>query len=89
MQKKQALAAMLLSITPALASCGGAGGEISSVSSLPPVVATQTSQTTQTTQPTQTAQNTRTRVGVGVLMFLALLTVFTWRLNASFWKEIK
>ena len=35
------------------------------------------------------AQNTRTRVGVGVLLFLALLTVFTWRLNASFWKEIK
>ena len=35
------------------------------------------------------AQNTRTRVGVGVLLFLALLTVFTWRLNASFWKYIK
>jgi len=35
------------------------------------------------------AQNTRTRVGVGVLLFLALLTVFTWRLNASFWKAIK
>jgi ubiquinol-cytochrome c reductase cytochrome c1 subunit len=35
------------------------------------------------------AQNTRTRVGVGVLLFLALLTVFTWRLNASYWKEIK
>ena len=35
------------------------------------------------------SQNTRTRVGVGVLLFLALLTVFTWRLNASFWKDIK
>ncbi len=35
------------------------------------------------------AQNTRTRVGVGVLLFLALLTVFTWRLNASYWKDIK
>jgi ubiquinol-cytochrome c reductase cytochrome c1 subunit len=35
------------------------------------------------------AQNTRKRVGVGVLLFLALLTVFTWRLNASFWKEVK
>jgi ubiquinol-cytochrome c reductase cytochrome c1 subunit len=35
------------------------------------------------------AQNTRTRVGVGVLLFLVLLTIFTWRLNASFWKEIK
>jgi ubiquinol-cytochrome c reductase cytochrome c1 subunit len=35
------------------------------------------------------AQNTRTRIGVGVLMFLALLTFFTWRLNASFWKAVK
>lgn len=35
------------------------------------------------------AQNTRTRIGVGVLMFLALLTVFTWRLNAAYWKDIK
>ena len=35
------------------------------------------------------AQNTRTRIGVGVLLFLALLTVFTWRLNASYWKDIK
>ena len=35
------------------------------------------------------AQNTRTRIGVGVLLFLALLTVLTWRLNAAFWKDIK
>ena len=35
------------------------------------------------------AQNTRKRIGVGVLIFLALLTVFTWRLNASYWKDIK
>ena len=35
------------------------------------------------------SQNTRKRVGVGVLLFLAVLTVFTWRLNASYWKEIK
>ena len=35
------------------------------------------------------AQNTRTRVGVGVLLFLALLTVFTWRLNAAYWKDVK
>ena len=35
------------------------------------------------------SQNTRTRVGVGVLLFLALLTVFTWRLNASYWKDVK
>jgi len=35
------------------------------------------------------AQNTRTRVGVGVLLFLALLTFLTWRLNAAYWKDIK
>jgi ubiquinol-cytochrome c reductase cytochrome c1 subunit len=35
------------------------------------------------------SQNTRTRVGVGVLVFLALLTVFTWRLNAAYWKDVK
>ncbi len=35
------------------------------------------------------SQNTRTRVGVGVLIFLSLLTVFTWRLNAAYWKDIK
>ncbi len=35
------------------------------------------------------SQNTRKRVGVGVLIFLALLTVFTWRLNAAYWKDIK
>ena len=33
-------------------------------------------------------QNTRVRVGVWVLLFLGLLTFFTWRLNASFWKDI-
>ncbi len=35
------------------------------------------------------AQNTRLRVGVWVLLFLGVLTVFTWRLNASFWKYVK
>lgn len=35
------------------------------------------------------AQNTRKRVGVWVLLFLALLTVVTWRLNAAYWKDIK
>ncbi len=35
------------------------------------------------------AQNTRKRIGVGVLIFLGLLTVFTWRLNAAYWKDIK
>ena len=33
-------------------------------------------------------QNTRVRVGVWVLLFLAALTVITWRLNAAFWKDI-
>lgn len=35
------------------------------------------------------AQNTRVRVGVWVLLFLGLFTVIAWRLNASFWKDIK
>ena len=35
------------------------------------------------------AQNTRVRVGVWVLLFLSVLTFFTWRLNAAFWKDIK
>jgi ubiquinol-cytochrome c reductase cytochrome c1 subunit len=35
------------------------------------------------------AQNTRVRVGVWVLIFLLVLTVFTWRLNAAFWKDVK
>jgi len=35
------------------------------------------------------AQNARVRVGVWVLLFLALFTAITWRLNAAFWKEIK
>jgi ubiquinol-cytochrome c reductase cytochrome c1 subunit len=35
------------------------------------------------------AQSSRVRVGVWVLLFLGLLTVITWRLNAAFWKEIR
>ena len=35
------------------------------------------------------SQNTRKRVGVWVLLFLSLLTVVTWRLNAAYWKDIK
>ena len=35
------------------------------------------------------AQSTRTRLGVWVLMFLAVFTVIAWRLNAAFWKDIK
>ena len=34
------------------------------------------------------AQGKRVRVGVGVLIFLALLVVFTWRLNAAYWKTV-
>jgi ubiquinol-cytochrome c reductase cytochrome c1 subunit len=34
-------------------------------------------------------QNTRKQLGVWVLLFLALFAVLAWRLNASFWKEIK
>lgn len=35
------------------------------------------------------AQNTRVRIGVWVLIFLAFFTVIAWRLNAAFWKDIK
>ncbi|WP_295525509.1 cytochrome c1 [uncultured Pseudacidovorax sp.] len=35
------------------------------------------------------AQNTRVRVGVWVLLFLAVSLVFVWRLNAAFWKDVK
>lgn len=35
------------------------------------------------------AQNQRVRLGVWVLIFLAGFTVIAWRLNASFWKDIK
>ncbi|MEO8938638.1 MAG: cytochrome c1 [Burkholderiaceae bacterium] len=35
------------------------------------------------------AQETRKRIGVWVLLFLGVTFVLTWRLNASFWKEVK
>ncbi len=35
------------------------------------------------------AQNGRIRIGVWVLLFLAVFTVVAWRLNAAFWKDIK
>ena len=35
------------------------------------------------------AQGTRVRIGVGVLLFLSILTLFAWRLNAAFWKDVK
>jgi ubiquinol-cytochrome c reductase cytochrome c1 subunit len=34
-------------------------------------------------------QNSRVRIGVFVLLFLAVFTVIAWRLNASFWKDVK
>ena len=35
------------------------------------------------------AQNTRIRVGVGVLIFLGIFIAIAWRLNAAFWKDVK
>ncbi|WP_439605957.1 cytochrome c1 [Hydrogenophaga sp.] len=35
------------------------------------------------------AQNSRVRIGVWVMLFLAAFTVVAWRLNATFWKDIK
>ncbi|RYF63092.1 MAG: cytochrome c1, partial [Comamonadaceae bacterium] len=35
------------------------------------------------------AQNARVRVGTWVLLFLTVLFVLVWRLNAAFWKDVK
>ena len=35
------------------------------------------------------AQNQRIRIGAWVLLFLGVLTVIFWRLNAAFWKDVK
>ncbi len=35
------------------------------------------------------AQTFRVRLGVGVLIFLGIFWVFCWRLNASYWKDVK
>ena len=35
------------------------------------------------------AQNARVRVGVWVLLFLLMFTVFAWRLNAAYWKDVR
>jgi ubiquinol-cytochrome c reductase cytochrome c1 subunit len=35
------------------------------------------------------AQNFRVRLGVWVLIFLALFWVISWRLNAAYWKDVK
>ena len=34
-------------------------------------------------------QGLRTKLGVWVLLFLAVFTVIAWRLNAAFWKDVK
>ena len=34
-------------------------------------------------------QGERVRLGVWVMLFLALFTVIAWRLNAAFWKDVK
>jgi ubiquinol-cytochrome c reductase cytochrome c1 subunit len=34
-------------------------------------------------------QNERIRLGVWVLLFLLIFTVIAWRLNASYWKDVK
>jgi ubiquinol-cytochrome c reductase cytochrome c1 subunit len=34
-------------------------------------------------------QNNRVQIGFGVLMFLLVMTLFAWRLNAAYWKDIK
>ncbi len=35
------------------------------------------------------AQTSRVRLGVWVLLYLALFTVIAWRLNAAYWKDVK
>ena len=34
------------------------------------------------------AQNQRFRIGVGVMLFLSFMILVTWRLNASFWRQV-
>ena len=34
-------------------------------------------------------QGSRVRIGAWVLLFLSVFTLFAWRLNASFWKDVK
>ena len=35
------------------------------------------------------ARETRKRLGAIVLIFLALFSILAWRLNESYWKDIK
>ena len=34
------------------------------------------------------AQGTRVRIGVGVLIFLGLLVLITWRLSSAYWRTV-
>jgi ubiquinol-cytochrome c reductase cytochrome c1 subunit len=34
------------------------------------------------------AQGTRVRIGVGVLLYLGLLVLITWRLSAAYWRSV-
>jgi ubiquinol-cytochrome c reductase cytochrome c1 subunit len=34
-------------------------------------------------------QSKRRQLGVWVLLFLGIFSVLAWRLNASYWKEVK
>jgi ubiquinol-cytochrome c reductase cytochrome c1 subunit len=34
-------------------------------------------------------QNNRVRIGVWVLLFLCVFSLFAWRLNAAYWKDVK
>jgi ubiquinol-cytochrome c reductase cytochrome c1 subunit len=35
------------------------------------------------------AQNTRVQIGVWIMLFLLIFMVIAWRLNASYWKDIR
>ena len=35
------------------------------------------------------AQNDRVKLGVEVLIFLAIFWVISWRLNAAYWKDVR
>ncbi|MET0268370.1 MAG: cytochrome c1, partial [Duganella sp.] len=35
------------------------------------------------------AAQTRKKLGVVVVLFLSLFVLLAWRLNASYWKEVK
>jgi ubiquinol-cytochrome c reductase cytochrome c1 subunit len=34
-------------------------------------------------------QNSRVQIGVWVMLFLLIFMVIAWRLNASYWKDIR